>query len=388
METVLIKKGIINSVSGSGNVKTDAASGAFRGQTIICADNSVTPPVEFMRPIPKGACVSGTKQGSQAEVRQITFLGRTTETIVASTRYRIEIWNGIEREGARQEPFKYAYTSATVLSGTAATDRVNVYTALVNKINAYAANFTTAYVVYSVAYTLGKTAVPVVGETVTQETSSVTAMIAAVIQTSGTITGADAAGTIYLCNFSAVASWSAAAKTLTGGTSTAVMTTNAVLTTGEGILIQDDAGYYGPRPNGKRKKSEIQLTQGWTSATVEVTANTIAVGVTTGVGVGLVGLYSVGIGTRMLQSVPVFSPDGYQIVTGEAWMQTNAAPVSGTTYRTFIMEIQEYPSDTNIDGAGRRAPYSMILWVEEDSGHTNVDAFETALETSLGITFS
>lgn len=388
METGLIRKGIINSVSGTANVKTDAASGPFRGQTIICADSSATPPVEIMKPIPKGACIAGVKQSSQAEVTQKALIGRTTETIVASTRYRIEIWNGVKYEGMNQEPFKYAYTSAAVLSGTAATDRVNVYTALQNKINAHSANGVIAYIVYSVAYTLGKTAVPVVGETVTQTTSSVTATIAGVVQTSGTITGTDAAGTIYLCNFSAVGSWLSASKTLTGGTSTAVMTTAAVLTTGEGLYIADDAGYYGPRPNGKRKKSLIMLTQGFTSATVEISASTIAVGVTTGVAAGLPGLYAVGIGTRMLQDVPVFTPDGVHIVSGEAWMQGNASPVAGTTYRTFLMEILENPSDTNIDGAGRRATYWMVLWVEEDSGDTNVDAFEGALETSLGITFA
>ena len=388
METVLIKKGIINTMAASGNnVLNDAADGAFRGQTIICELNTVEPPVEILPVIPKGACISGIKQSSQVEVSQIAFVGRTVETIVKSTRYRIEVWNGLKREDERQSPFKYAYTSDAVLSGVAATDRVNVYTALMNKINAYAGNNTIAYLVSSVAYTAGEDFVPVVGETLTQESSGATVQIAAVVQTSGTITGDDGAGTLYVYNL-LVAAWSASSKVLTGGTSGALMTTAAALTAGEGLIIADDAGYYSYRPNGKRVKSDISVTQGFEDATVEISASTIVVGTATGVAVGLPGIYSQGIGTRMLNDIPVFTPDGVQIVSGEAWMQPNASPVSGTTYRTYLMEILEYPSDTNIDGAGRRAPYWMVLWCEEDSQETNVDAFETALESSLGITFS
>jgi hypothetical protein len=200
------------------------------------------------------------------------------------------------------------------------------------------------------------------------------------------VTGSDAAGTLYLCNLSGT--WISSSKVLTGGTSTGVVTAAAALTAGEGLCIVDDAGYYSYRPNGKRVKSDISVTQGFEDATVEISASTIVVGTATGVAVGLPGIYSQGIGTRMLNDIPVFTPDGVQIVSGEAWMQPNASPVSGTTYRTYLMEILEYPSDTNIDGAGRRAPYWMVLWCEEDSGLTNVNDFETALATSLGITFS
>lgn len=389
METVVIKKGIINvAEAGGANVKVDSADGAFPGQTIICLDNTVTPPVEILPPIPKGVPIKGIKQNAQAEVRKHTFIGREQETIVASTRYRIELWNGKQLEGERQSPFRFAYTAAAVLSGNAATDRVNVYTALQNKINAYGGAYATAYIVYSIAYTLGKTAVPVVGETVTQETSSVTATIVAVVQATNDITGADSTGTIYLANFSDVSSWDTGSKTLTGGTSTGVMTTNSSLTTGEGLLIIDDAGYYGPRPNGKRVLSEIQVTQGFSSAEVESIASTIAVGTATGIATGLPGLYSFGIGTRMLKDVPTFFPGGYGIVDGEADAQYNVAPLAGTTYRCFIIMVDYEAQSTNMRNAGMNTPYWFILYVNIDGGSTNVDAFETALESGLGITFS
>lgn len=386
METIVVKKGIINVAAAAGaNVKVDAASGAFRGQTIICEDNTISPPVEILPPIPTGACIYGIKQDSQAEVRQVAMVGRTAETVVAATRYRIEIWNGQKLENETRESFKYAYTSDAVLSGNAATDRVNVYTALANKINAHAANGVIAYVVSSVAYTTGSTAVPIVGEIVTQLTSGATAIITAVVQTSGTITGTDAAGTVYLSLLTGT--WSSASKTITGATSGAVMTTAAALTAGAGLAIVDDAGYYAARPKGGRGISAVSLTQGFTAAEVEVAASTIAVGAATGLAVGLPGQYSFGIGTRMLQNVPVFTPDGVQIVTGEADWQLNAAPLAGTTYRAYWMQIDEKVAGGVLTGYSMNSPYWVVLWVNEDSGDTNVDAFETALEAGLGITF-
>lgn len=258
MKTISVKKGVINAALASGaNVKNDAASGPYLGMTIICENNAVTPPVEIIKPIVKGHCIQGVKQNSQAEVSQMVFVGRATETIVANTRYRIELWNGLEYEKERQSPFKFAYTSDAVLSGTASIDRVNVFTALMNKINAYAPSHATAYVVSKVAYTIGDTAVPVVGEIITQTTSTATAMIVAVNQTSGTITGGDGAGTLYLVPLTGT--WVATSKVSTGGTSGAVMTTAALVTAGEGLFIVDNAGYYGSRPNGQRVKSDVQL---------------------------------------------------------------------------------------------------------------------------------
>jgi hypothetical protein len=389
METFVVKKGILNVALAAGaNVLTDAAAGAFKGQTILCLNKATVPPVEILPVIPKGAAVSGIKQNSQAEVSQIAIAGRLTETIVASTRYRIEIYNGAKLENEAKEPYKFAYTSDAVLSGTAATDRLNVYTALMNKINAHGGVFATAALLYKVAYTIGDSFVPQVGEILTQATSGAKVMVAAVVQTSGTITGGDGAGTLYVYNLT-TAAWSAVSKVLTGGTSGAVMTTAAALTGGEGIVITDDANYFAPRPQNWRGKSLVMLTQGFETSTVELgDVATVAVGVTTGLIAGLKGVYSVGIGTRMLQDVPVFFPAGYGIVSGEAWMEVNAAPVAGTTYRTFFIEVNEGASDTNMRNATPNTPYWFVLWVNEDSGDTIVDAFETALEASLGITFS
>ena len=385
---VVIRKGLLNTVGASGdNVLTDAASGAFPGQSLICLDNDTVPPVPVLPPIIKGTVKGAWKQASQAEVVQIAVIGRTAETIVASTRYKIEIYNGLKYESEQPSPFQYAYTSPAVLSGTAATDRENVYSALKTKINNHTANKVTAHLLRSVAFTTGTDnagAIPAVGETVTQETSGVTAKIAAVVVTSGNFTGHNAAGTIYLYDFTDEASWSASSKTLTGGTSGAVVTSAAALTSGVGLAIVDDAGYYAPRPQSGRGKSYIALTQGFATATVEIGTATLAVG-TTGLLIGRAGVYAIGIGSRMVYDTPVFTPDGVCIVSGEAWFQLNAVVDPAKTYTTFLFEIATNVMDTNIiPGSGAAASHFLVLYADESNG-TNLGNLETTLETDLAI---
>ncbi|MFA6916976.1 MAG: hypothetical protein WC222_11305 [Parachlamydiales bacterium] len=389
----MIRKAVLNTVAAAGaNVKDDVAVGPYPGSCIICADNTANPLLNILPPIFKGTCVAGWKQASAVEVRQIVIGGGLVETIVASTRYKITIWNGDTYEGQKQENYNYAYTTPAVLSGVAATDRLTVFTQLVNKINAHTTNKVTAYLAYKVAFTTGSTALPVVGETVTQQTSNVTAKIARVDVTSGNYTATSAAGTIWLYDFSALASWNSGSKTITGGTSTSVMTTNAVLTSGAGIVILDDANYYYARPNSKRGPSYVELTDGWTVATLESiydkTAGTIAAG-TAGpyLLVGRAPVISQGIGSRLSLDSPVFAADKVSLVTGEAGMITNEAFNVAKTYTTYIMSVNNNPSDTNITGYTKGAPVYYVLYADESGQGTELADFETALEAALSVTF-
>lgn len=388
METTVIRKAIINALGASGaNVKDDAASGAYRGATIICDDNTASPLVNLLPPIPKGSVIRAVKIASSAEVVQIGVIGIDVETIVASRRYKIELGSAAETyEGQVRGMFRYAYTAPAVLSGNAETDRLNVYTVLASKINAKPENKVTAYLLYKVAFTGGVTALPQIGETVTQETSGITAKIGAIQVTSGTITGTDAAGTIWLYNFSALASWSSASKTLTGGTSGFVCTTAAALTTGAGLAIVDDAGYFSARPNSKRGPSWIGATEGFTAAISEIGIATLAVG-STGELIGRSATISQGIGSRMLLDVPVFNPSKEVLVSGEADMVLNAAPDASKTYTTYILVVDEKPSDTNITGYTKGGPVNYVIWVDE-SNNTHLGNFNSALQSSIGVTIT
>lgn len=271
--------------------------------------------------------------------------GATIETIAASTRYAIDIWNPeADYESHSQTPMRYAYTSPAVLSGTAATDRTNVYTALAAKINAYAGNNCVAYGLAVADYTLGTSVGDVdtnfiVGEIVTQETSGYTAQVAACTITSGTFAGDNAAGKIYLYNLSNAA-WLTTLKTLTAAghvvavgdktpaTSNCVVSvTNATTLFYQGLVIVDDPGYF-ISTKSRGGINRVGLVSGFTTATASVI---------------LAGRYSIGCGTDMLALRPVFDMTGQQLIAGniEYNFLGGTLPVAGAFYNKTVIEVEE-----------------------------------------------
>ena len=391
METVVIRKAIINTLGAAGaNVANVSASGAYPGACIVCTDNTLNPLVEYLPPITKGTCVRATKLASQAEVVGISVIGMEAETIVASTRYKIEIHCPKEKYMSQhKEPSIYAYTSPAILSGTAVTDMLNVYTILAAKINADTSNHSTAHLMYKVAFTGGTTALPQVGETVTQSTSTITAKIAAVEVTSGNFTATNAAGTIWLYDFSAIGSWDATSETLTGGTSGAVVTTAAALTH-SGLVIVDDAGYYAASPSQRKGANSVNVTQGFTTAKVDIgqrsTDTTLLVG-GTGLLRGRPAVYSNGIGTEMLTRIAAYHADKMDYVSGDADLILNEAPVAGRTYTEFRIVVNGKPIQEVLTGYEKVGEYVYVLYASEVSG-ANLTNLETALETALGVTIA
>lgn len=383
---VVIRKGIINTLAASGdNVKDDAASVPnHAGACIICVLNTVTPPVEILPPIWKDEVVSVKYLSSQAEVVQQVVVGRLEEVVVASERYQISIGNEVQKsESGKQALWRYNYVAPATLTGTAATDRSNMYTALNTKINADARNNTTSYLIHSVAFTVGDTALLAVGEVITQATSTATAVVVAVDVTGGNITAGNAVGTIYLRTVTGT--WQVGSLVSTGGTSSGVITTAALLTENQGLVIIDDANYYPPRPLTRRGISTIVMTDGFATATLELGIATLAAG-TTGMTIGVIGLYSRGIGSRMILDVPSFTPDKVYLTEGEAPFILNAAPDAAKTYRTYLIELNTKPSDNVLTGYTKGGLVRYELFAEEDSGLTNVGDFNTAFTAALPIT--
>lgn len=335
-------------------------------------------------PIPYGKTVRYIATDPQREVRHTVLIGgATTEVIAASTRYSIDIWNPDSTyESMRRKPMKYSYTSAAALSGTASTDRYNVYYALVNKINAVAENFVTAYGLTVADYTLGTSTGDaatnfVVGEIVTQETSSCTAQVAACTITSGTFAGDNAAGKIYLYNLSSYSSWLETAKTLTAaGTAAATTltpaTTNCVVTVTnattlhyQGIVTLDDAGYFINK--GRGGVNRVALTAGFATAT----ATTI-----------IAGQYAIGIGSEMLQRLPIFDIGNQAVISGtlEYDFQGGVLPVSGQTYEKIVIEVKDGDEDA-LDGRKVETLKHYILWFNDSSHADYTHDLLTALDT-------
>ena len=390
------RKGLITPVASGGNVTFAPADSGLPKMIYICSNDAsnhagtpwtlVNKPVEIFPPIPYGSIQKIVRTSAVAEVPQITTIGLdTAETILASTRYKISGYNTLRRyEGSNTLPISISYTSPAVLSGTPQTDMVNVYTVLVNKMNARVGKTWTAYLMLKVAFTTGSSVGDLVknltiGETLTQATSLATAKVAGVVISTGTFYGDNAAGFLYLYNVNA--NWSATSYVSTGGTSAAVVTTAAIPVV-QGMTIVDDAGYYAPFPSTRKGINAWKLENGFTSAVVntgESTATTFARVV------GANGVYPIGTAAEILAKIGVFNIDRTDTVSGSAEMVLNAFPVTGRTYTRYNIYVNTLPPVqrvADIQGAG-----GMIytLWVD-DNGGTNLAAFETALTAVTGVT--
>lgn len=395
MKTQVWKKAIINTLAATGsNVGLSTATGGLPAMVYICSNDVSTGTAsytidatvsEILPPFPADKVQFITKQYSAAEVRQLLLFGLDTETIIASQRYTIKIGNMFERyEGeTKKVPVNYSYTAPAVLSGVAATDLTNVYTVLAAKINASTTNTVTAYLMYKVAFTGGTdsgstTTKMTPGETLTQETSGITMKVAGHTISSGTFVGDNAAGTIYLYDFSAIGSWSTASKTLTGGTSTLVVTTNAALTC-QGLVILDDAGYYPYNPSVRRGPSWVGQ-DGWNSAHVKQIDTTAATMY------GRAGVISVGIGSRLFQDLPYFNADKTDYSQGNPGFILNANPDVTKTYTRVDIHLAPGQVEQVLEGNQVISQFVYTIWIEEDGGLTNNAAFLAALAATTGKT--
>lgn len=317
---------ILNAIeAGGANVITNATSREWSIVTLSTNKENLIGPFRY------GKGVRVEYFDPQAEVRQLVIIGAETtkETIVASTRYRIEIGNPeASYESHRQEPAVFAYTSSSTLSGTAATDRAVVYRALRDKINAYAGANCTAYTLTYAAFTGGSDAGTnltnfVIGETVTQETSALTAKVAKCTVTGGTFVGDNAAGHIWIYNLSNETNWLTSAKTLTG-TSTVVCTvTNATTVHATGLAIVDSAGYF--TSNLQRGgKNYVGVTQGFSTDTPVV---------------AIAAEYAMGIAEDMIAQAPVFDVSKQDLIRGslEYDFQKGSTPTAGYTYTKCVI---------------------------------------------------
>jgi len=363
---------IIPTLEAAGANVVDDTTGLYWSVMKASAD------ADALMTFPYGKVTSYDYLASAAEVRQAVFFGAlaAVETIVASTRYAIQIGNPEQDyESHRQHPIVHAYTSAATLSGTAATDRATVYNALIAKINAYAGNNVSATAVSLVAYTLGTSTGDaattfIIGETVTQETSAITAKVANVTISSGTMAADDAAGNLWLYDISDVSSWDAGTKTWTAAGTVAGVSTNIVVTGtaasqvhSTGLAIVDDAGYFTSKI-GRGGANYVGIRSGFTTDTTVV---------------GIAAVYAQGIGTTMLAQKPVFDHSKQDLVSGdlEYDFQDGDVAVAGATYRRYVIVYSDGDEDA-MGGTQESALSEKILYVSEGNS-TNLTNFHNAL---------
>ena len=344
------------------NVKEDTTVGV--NWAVVCADNTADPVVAYLPPILKNAKNVIATQASAAEVVRVECLNIDDETLVASTRYSVLLEQQETKYESQSDPIgKYAYTTPTASLGSAALDRANLVTILVDKINAHASNRVAAYAIEKVAFTGGDTATPVYGETTLESVSGTTAIVVKIEITSGTILGADAAGYLYLYSSIAVAGITNTITCSGGGT----FDVAAAGVASQDILLINDGSYF--RDGNKGYVNAINA-DGFTYHTV--TAIRAAT-------------YEQGIGTHMLLDVPRFDESGQKMLSGsmEYYTANYQLPVAGRTYtRVEVTCFRPGVIDPMSNVPAGEYETTLVIWADEVDA-TNLTNFTTALAAHI-----
>lgn len=297
------------------------------------------------------------------------------ETIVASRRYRIEIGNPEHSyETFRQIPAVHAVTAAATLSGTAATDRAVIYRALRDKINAYGGNNATAYTLTYAAFTLGGSVGNaatnfIVGETVTQETSGLTAKVAKCTITSGTFHGDDAAGNIWLYNLSTETGWLETLKTLTAAGTVAGVSTNCVVSVTDattvhavGLAVVDNVGYFTSHIS-RGGANYVGLTQGFSAVTPEV---------------AIAAVYPVGIGSVMAALAPQYDHAKQNLLRGDLQFEFQDGDLANTAYNynKYIITLED--GIETVGGIKEEGEKQVVIYAHSAAAH--IGDIDTAIK--------
>lgn len=391
-----LRKAVLNTVAAGGNNVVDDATGKqyIIPKTGSGADN-------LLPPIPYGSIKDVEYAAYVTEVTQMAVIGLDSESVVAGRKYGIKInrvFDTIEAHGPRE--FKFNYTAPVVLTGTAGTDRYNMYAALAAKINAYAAPKCEAFILYKIPFTLGTTSTGTVGTTTAsplvtstttnkvrggsagvQETSAVTMNIAAIEITSAVGTSLatnDAEGNIWVYNISDTASWNTGIKTLTFtdavNSENIVVTANCALTTatilGQGMVIVDDAGYSAFEELDRTMANEVFLTSGFQTAEVAVARDPY---------------YSTGSGAVLLALTPQLNREGNDVITGDMGYYVDGGPFDATkVYGTFKIRLKIEADADSYAGMTKQNEIIHTLWAHDDLGvSTNLADLKTALDAMV-----
>lgn len=356
---------LINTLQTSGDNVFDDTTAEQWGFADLNTDDPISNLHEL---IPYGKTLKVESFSSAVEVQQIVVIGgENKETIVAETRYKLEIHNAEDKyESHHQPPAVHAYsTGVTIPAADAA--RTLVYSALVDKVNSYAGNNVTALLLFEKAYTLGGATgneTPIVGEVATETTSAATARIMSWTITSGTFAGGDAAGMVWMALLTGTLS--AITKTWAYGASSTLSGTDAPLL-GQGIAIEDDAGYFISNL-GRPGINWVGLTQGF---------------ITDSAVVGLVGVYALGVGSVMAALKPTYDFSKQAVLNhGDLEFEfTNGKLVDAAKFYTKVVVTIRGGDQNAIDFESVHIDPQIICYVDESNG-TNLTNFLSAITTA------
>ncbi|MFH0866522.1 MAG: hypothetical protein V1904_10010 [Bacteroidota bacterium] len=337
----------------------------------------------------EGVLSSLRHRHAETERQQISFIGADTETVTVSTRYKVILGNIQAQQESQMEGTRwYAYKSPAALTGTANTDRLNMYTELETKINSYAGNNVAAYLCYKLTFSTGTGAAGCTGFATiptnnkvqygsqgTQAVTNVTMNVAYYENLTDAGFGGTTTGYLWLYNFSDYATFTPAANAITfadatiycdptTGAPTTIAESLAVtpvsIVAGQGLAIVDDSGYNNCL-TGRKGKSAV-FTDGFTTAHAEVVKEAC---------------YESGVGTNMLAQIPVFGRDGRELIKGSPdydFVQ-NQLPVVGTAYCKIEYDIKK-SVNISLMSPGSTQPFTehFVIWAAQTNYGTSGNA--------------
>lgn len=326
-----------------GQIQRSSLLNVYSGSDCVNSGGVLT--ITGLMAIKTASITSLIKQVSVLEVQQVVTIGSGSSPVVtAATKYQIKMgaYGGTVREGAINQLLSFGYTSPYVLSGSAATDRYNLFSALANKINNTQSAYATAYSLITITQT--NVSPFAVGEIVTQSVSGATGIV--VSGTTGTLTLGVISGT-----------FTSASATLTGSISGSASATAATIVLGLGLRIVDDAGYYAPYTSQsfERGPNEILVTQGFAQTDLVVTT---------------AGVLGVGQGTRMLANVPVRELTSGNLAQGYWSFPTNNPPLAGDHYTTYVITSTLSAFQDSLSDNAERHEVVQILYIDENVPNT------------------
>lgn len=340
--------GVLNALADNGgNLKDDTQD------YVVCLDNTVDPLVNVLPRIPKKSVLKIDYQASQAEVRRIHALGHTAdEVIVANQTYRVIIGHidGKYESARRGTEKRYASKAPATLSGTAATDRSNIFTDLVSKINNDYMNYGTGYLMskLTVVGAAGLTSGITAGDTIFQGANLGAATWTAKIAYVDPNWSAAAGQVICVYDETGTFAVDAEINKLTATAITNVAGGDHARVAAQGLVFVDDAGYY-ISPNELRPGKSVLWEQGFSTAVVGIT---------------LQGAYSIGIGTDLLALKAVFNLRKNKVLSGDAEFKFNIDPIAGKTYELAVITVKADETEALSQNSDSRT-FQYHLYMDE-----------------------
>jgi hypothetical protein len=308
---------------------------SYTAASIVSTSGNITT-IAGLPPIvaPQMSVKSVTAVAGANEVTQVLNI-TLAATVTADTNYSLRFKFADERyQNEAAEPQLLRAQTPNALSGSAATDKHNIYARLAYQFNA-SQRFkrrAVAYAVFTLTYT-GQTANFTVGSTVVGGTSGARGIILS--QADGGATGTLTLATIpgYSSSFQA----EALTEILASGAAGTGDGTAAVLTLGVKLQINDRAGYY-PINGFDGGALIVYPNEGFVRSDIVV---------------GTAAVYSKFTGANLLEMRPVKQYSSENLNSGYIdHANLNNQPTSGNLYNLVIIEVEENLSTTAINEAG------------------------------------